>query len=132
MTRLRLIGLLLILLGAGGIVYGILAGQILAGLLFFIIPYLYGATALDALAILSLVVGGFLIFIDIARRSPSIESQLAESTQTRSASRTEWGGVVVIGPVPIIFGSAPRQAVIALAIAGAILTIVLLLFLFVR
>ncbi|MDD1770245.1 MAG: DUF131 domain-containing protein [Methanomassiliicoccales archaeon] len=132
MTRLRLVALLLLLVGAVGIVSGILAGEIQVGLLFFVIPYLYGGTALGALSILAVVIGVVLLFVDAARRSVPEVSSPAPLVDGEPSRKTKWGGVVIVGPIPIIFGSTPRLALVALVIAAAILTALLLLFLFVR
>jgi uncharacterized protein (TIGR00304 family) len=40
---------------------------------------------------------------------------------------TEFGGVVLVGPIPIIFGSSPRGALMAAAVAIIILVLVLLM-----
>jgi uncharacterized protein (TIGR00304 family) len=40
---------------------------------------------------------------------------------------TEFGGVVLVGPIPIIFGSSPRGALMAAAVAIIVLVLVLLL-----
>jgi uncharacterized protein (TIGR00304 family) len=53
---------------------------------------------------------------------PGLENQ-------RSQARPKIGGVVLIGPVPIIFGSDKRMALIAAAIAIMMLAILLLLLL---
>lgn len=133
MTRLRPIALLLVLVGSVGIVYGILVGEIQVSLLFFVIPYLYGGTALGALSILAVVIGVVLLFVDAARRSVPEDSSPVASTEGEAKGRTGWGGVVIIGPIPIVFGSAPRPAMIALVITAAVLAaLLLLLFLFVR
>jgi uncharacterized protein (TIGR00304 family) len=132
MTRLRLIALLLILLGVVGIVYGILAGEIQVGLLFFVVPYLYGGTALGALSILAVVIGVVLLFVDATRWAVPEGTSPSPETEGVPKSRTEWGGVVIVGPIPIVFGSAPRPAMIALMVAAAVLTALLILFLFVR
>jgi uncharacterized protein (TIGR00304 family) len=132
MSRLRLIALLLVLVGAVGVIYCVLVGEIQVGLLFFVLPYLYGGTALGALSILAVVAGVVLLFVDRVRRSvpEARESPMQGAAPTRPKS--EWGGVIIVGPVPIIFGSAPRITLIALAIAAALLTAVLILFLLVR
>jgi len=132
MTRLRLAALLLMLLGAVGIVYGILAGEIQVGLLFFVIPYLYGSSALGALSILAIVIGVFLLIIDAVRRAAPGAPEPSSAGEGTARPRTGWGGVVIVGPVPIVFGSTPRLTIVALVIAAAILTMVLLLFLFVK
>jgi uncharacterized protein (TIGR00304 family) len=131
MSRLRLIALLLFVAGAVGIVAGVLSGDIQVGLIFFVIPYLYGGTALGALAILLVMAGVVLVFVDMARRTPSGHAT-TPTDENPVRPRTEWGGVIIVGPVPIVFGSSPRITLVALAIVAAILTALLFLFLFVR
>ena len=45
----------------------------------------------------------------------------------RSGARAEGGAVVVVGPVPIVFGSSPRIAVVLMAMALAIMAMYLAL-----
>jgi uncharacterized protein (TIGR00304 family) len=132
MTRLRLLALLLIAAGVVGVVYCILTGEIQVGLFLFFLPYLYGGTALGAISILAVVVGVALLFVDVFRRSTPEPSQAPEQGPSGERPKTEWGGVVIVGPVPIVFGSTPRVALVALAIVAALLTALLVLFLFVR
>ncbi len=132
MSRLRLIALLLILAGAVGIVYCILAGEIQIGLLFFVLPYLYGGTALGALSILAVVAGVVLLLVDQVRRSVPEAQDSPTQGAAPTKPKSEWGGVIIVGPVPIVFGSAPRITLIAMVIAAALLTAVLILFLLVR
>jgi len=132
MTRLRAIALLLVVAGAAGVVYGIFVGEIQVGLLFFFIPYLYGGTALGAIAILGVVIGVLLLFVDFARRPIPEPSEGPVTPRDTAEPKTEWGGVVIVGPIPIVFGSTPRIALVALAIVSALLMALLILFLFVR
>jgi len=39
------------------------------------------------------------------------------------SASTEYGGVVLIGPIPIIFGSSPEMAVTGIVVAAVILLI---------
>jgi len=41
--------------------------------------------------------------------------------------KAEWGGVLLIGPIPIAFGSSPKMAIVAMALALALMVLALLL-----
>ncbi len=43
------------------------------------------------------------------------------------SSKGEWGGVILIGPVPIVVGSSPKMALIVAVLALAMMLIVLFL-----
>jgi uncharacterized protein (TIGR00304 family) len=58
---------------------------------------------------------------------PVSEEEGRGAERERTGGRAEFGGVVLIGPVPIIFGSNPRIALIAAAVAIIVLAIVLML-----
>ncbi|HUH99874.1 MAG TPA: DUF131 domain-containing protein [Nitrososphaerales archaeon] len=65
-----------------------------------------------------IIVGFFLVFLAVAR--PSGASEEGERrTETRG------GGVILIGPIPIVFGSDARWASIAIVLTIVLVVIVL-------
>jgi len=74
---------------------------------------------------LMLIVTGIIMVImgylaEAAARRPRYPSKESEEP------RVSGGGVVIIGPIPIIFGSDKRAALIA-AVMGAVLTVIALI-----
>jgi len=81
---------------------------------------------LEYLAILLIAIGIFLLVKGLTERIEEIPEHAyrEEEFEDRERRKVEAGGVVLIGPIPIVFGSS-RMAVLAL-----ILTIVLMLMVF--
>ena len=100
--------------------------------LFLIFPFIVtqgwiGAVGslLFALAIISLFIGFWISDTQDTRQAP------AETGSSMPAARTKksFGGVVLIGPIPIVFGSDEKIAKSMLMIAAAILAAFVLIFL---
>jgi uncharacterized membrane protein len=122
---MRLSGELLILLGLVLLAWAVLEGQASFALL-FVIPVLYGSGPLVAIAALMVFGGAVLVFLSFFK-APAGKDTIASPGR----AEREWGGVILIGPVPIVIGSAGmlkgRGAIVLLA---ALSVLVLLFFLF--
>jgi uncharacterized protein (TIGR00304 family) len=99
-------------------------------LAFFFIPYLQSSTWIGGLAILLIFAGIVVLILDgfYAINGQAYQAEGGEKSPA-DRSKTEMGGVVLIGPIPIVFGSSNRAALLAL-IAAAIFIMALLLALF--
>ena len=70
---------------------------------------------------IAIILGGFLVvFLAMAMSSKRSESGEKRQTQVRG------GGVIMIGPIPIIFGSDAKWTSIAIVLAIVLIAIVLL------
>lgn len=122
--------------------------------LFLIFPVIYGSGALGSAAIL-IIFFGFLILIlaffvgpygceDLSKRNLSETSRISREERDKfedlsndddkwkegleeGTIKTKGAGVVLIGPVPIIFGSEPRMVIVAMLLAIAMIVLVLIL-----
>ena len=97
--------------------------------LVLIIPVFSGSSALFLLGVL-LIVASFIVgFVLVATGSVEVEpSQGAQETaspMSTGSRRTEYGGVVLVGPIPIAFGSSRNMAIVMLVI-GVVATVLLL------
>jgi len=72
---------------------------------------------LVAIATVLVLVGALLIFVSALR------------AQGKTESRVEGGAVVVIGPVPLVFGTSERVAKALMVLAIALFAVVLVVFL---
>ena len=115
MRALRLLGPALIIAGVAALAFGFVQGQ--AGLsLFLIFPVVTATGAWSALGILLLIAGFFALFLTwpayVADVSPPTQAQAATppSGATSPAPSRRWGGVVFLGPIPIVFGSDAKVA----------------------
>mgnify|MGYP000995016798 CR=1 FL=1 len=90
--------------------------------LLFIIPVLTIAGPLGAAGALLLPAAILLLFLSLVPARPRGMELGAGDTKTR------WGGVIMLGPIPIPFGSARGQWwLIPLAIGAALLLLLILL-----
>ncbi len=128
MRNLRAIGLALLVAGVVATVLGVLNGDIQVGLALFFIPYLQSSTWLGAVAILLIFAGILVLILDAIRSVNDQDVYVGEGTEKGSevGARTEMGGVVLIGPIPIVFGTSNRAALLAL-VAAALLVMALVL-----
>ncbi len=101
--------------------------------LVLIFPVLSGSSAVFLLGVL-LIFLSFVVGFAMIAKSGIIPPEMQESSvPTKQADnterRTEFGGVVLIGPIPIAFGSNKKVALVMLVIgiAAALLMVGLLL-----
>ena len=106
MRLLRLVGVGALVVGAALIAVGIYQGDVVVALV-IIFPVLVSTGGIGALGIILLALGVMALVLDrFMDGSASWEDgQGAEVERTKGG--TDFGGVVLIGPIPIIFGSEP-------------------------
>src|SRR5512137_888825 len=126
MRFFRLIGVGALVVGAALIAVGIYQGDVVVALV-LIFPVLVSTGGVGALGIILLALGIMALVFDrfLDGSASEEEGQRVEAERTKGSS--DFGGVVLIGPIPIIFGSNPRVALMAAAVAIIIMAIVLLL-----
>jgi uncharacterized protein (TIGR00304 family) len=127
-STLRRIGIVVLLIGLATTAWSVYSGLISFSLV-VIIPVLTSNSALGSLPLL-VIFAGFLLLV----LGPALGEDGSEMTEDAAdpgaegtrAARSRFGGVVLIGPIPIVFGSDGRTALIAAAIAIVILALVIL------
>lgn len=121
----------MLLAGVALTVAGVLAGEVQVGLMLFFIPYLYGGSWLGALAILMVFLGILVLMVGplIGARPRPSPAPIGEPEAQVPGAKGGFGGVVLIGPIPIVFGSSGRAALIAMAVALAVVALMLFLLL---
>lgn len=97
--------------------------------LFIIFPVFSGTTAIFLLGT-SLIVSSFILgFVLIAWDSGALDERArAETSRTSDGSQgrsVQYGGVVLLGPIPIAFGSNKKIALVMLVV-GIVMAIVIL------
>jgi uncharacterized protein (TIGR00304 family) len=133
MRILRALGLVLLAIGILTTVLGIITGDVQVGLALFFIPVLQSTTSLGGIAIVLIFIGIVIIILDSIYSVRNQGYQIEGAAETSPAGRTdkpEMGGVVLIGPIPIVFGTSNRAALIALIVAAALITFLMLGLLF--
>jgi uncharacterized protein (TIGR00304 family) len=132
MRPLRILAAFVILAGVALLIYGVAIGEMQVALL-LIVPVIFGSSILGILAIGLIIAGVFVAIADSflsAERKSSQDRLSNESGLTETPKRKEFGGVVLIGPIPIVFGSSKRMALLAAVIAVIILVLMILSFFF--
>ncbi|MDI6916965.1 MAG: DUF131 domain-containing protein [Thermoplasmatales archaeon] len=87
--------------------------------LFLLIPVFYGTDVFAFLGFLCIVASMFLIFYSMTQTLGAEEEYAIPVKQER---KIKGGGVVFIGPIPIVFGSDMKTAIIMLILGIAFLT----------
>jgi uncharacterized membrane protein len=139
MRHVRLLGLVLLIAGVALIAASVATGQGQVYLLLFI-PVYVGTGALGLLGILVLFLGFFLATLGSAWRgfpvpvapapdSASPPELMAPPSPAGPPAR--YGGVIMLGPIPIVFGSDARIAkwmmILGLILAGFVVASFLIL-----
>ncbi len=131
--RLKNLGWFALIAFAGGVAllgYSVAVGESQAHLV-LLFPVITGGGAIGlagmALIFLALFLG-FFSFARLPATSTSAEGPAGSpAAPTPQAPSAKFGGVVFVGPIPIVFGSSPKISKIMLVIAVA-MTILLLAF----
>ncbi len=144
MRRLSFLALACLIGGVALLAYGAAVGQV-QGYLVLIFPVLTGSGPLPLAGIALLVLGIVLGFLSFARSPlevPGGPQPAARSASSPSSPPTPapgpskpFGGVVFLGPIPIVFGSDARMSKYMLVLAAVVTALLLaffFLFLFVR
>ena len=101
--------------------------------LVLIIPVLTSDNAVGSLPLLVIFAGMFLIAISSGVAEDEDDTHTGPGTEAEYAgtngNRARVGGVVLIGPIPIIFGSDKKMALVSAAIAIVVLAFVVLILL---
>jgi uncharacterized protein (TIGR00304 family) len=122
-------------LGLGFLGYSITTGEGSAGVV-VIFPVFFGSGPFAFLGVLSILMAIFLAFVGFAHQNgerfeDSDEPASRKPTESGRDSSIKGGGVVLIGPVPIIFGSDTRLTIVLVILAIVLMVSVAILFYFV-
>jgi uncharacterized protein (TIGR00304 family) len=134
MNKFLFLAALLIICGIALLGYSVSTGEGGAGV-FFIIPVFYGSGIYSFLGVLCIMVGLFLAFVGIAAQMKEMEgyeepsgTQPSRTTEPKPQKSIKGGGVVLIGPIPIIFGSDAKTAMALVLMAIVLIVIVVVFF----
>lgn len=125
------LGLLLLVSGIGLLAVGFMTGGAHFALI-VIIPVIYGSSLYVAAGGALLVFGIFLTFLGGAATAgyTGDDGPLPSSASSAGGSKTSYGGFLLIGPVPIVFGNRgswlPYLLVMGLITVLAVILVVLL------
>jgi uncharacterized protein (TIGR00304 family) len=129
-SRLNRTLILALILGVVGIIllgFSVASGEGSASIV-FIIPVFYGSGLLSFLGVLCIMAALMLGFMGIAQKMAESERSQPNKSKTPSEKQpVKGGGVVLIGPIPIVFGSSPKSAMILMVMALIIMIVAMVL-----
>lgn len=123
MNGLRLAASVALLAGLALLAYGAIEGDVTVGL-FLIVPFLYATGPAGALGIV-LLVAAVVLWALSARWIPDASRTMAPGSPPADR-QTKHGGVVLLGPIPIVWGSDRRILPWMVAAGVALLALALL------
>jgi uncharacterized protein (TIGR00304 family) len=116
LNRFTVLAAALFALGIALVALSLLRGEGSAGL-FVCVPFFFGTGLLSSLGVLCLFGGMVLLFLGMARNAvlqaqPEGEAPLqgagvAPGRPAGAPPRPRLGGVILLGPIPLVFGSDP-------------------------
>lgn len=128
-STVRRVGVALLIIGLVTTAWSVYAGLIKFYLV-VIVPVLTSDNALGSLPLLTIFAGIILMALGSAfgedDQDVTRPGEHANVEDRPNEGRTKVGGVVLIGPIPILFGSDKRMTLIAAALAIMILAIIIL------
>jgi uncharacterized protein (TIGR00304 family) len=112
--------------------YSVSQGEGNAGV-FVIFPVFYGSglfAFLGVLCVMGAMILGFMGFAEQAATKQGPEPRSPQKAQGKPQRSVKGGGVVLIGPIPIVFGSDPKSAVVLVVLALIIMVAAIILIYF--
>lgn len=136
MNRYLLFAFILLICGVALLGYSVTSGEGNAAVIVFI-PVYYGSGLYSFLGVLCIMMGLFFAFFGIAAQmedlvdyNGSSKPQPSQPGGPRTQKSIKGGGVVLIGPIPIIFGSDAKTAM-ALVLMAIVLIIIVVFFFYI-
>lgn len=134
MNRYLIIAIILAISGISLIGYSVASGEGSAGVVLFI-PVFYGSGLFAFLGVICIMSAIFLAFFGFATQlggAEDIEGQqepgASQQTRPRAEKSIKGGGVVLIGPIPIIFGSDTKMTLVLVVLAIVLIVVFAYLF----
>ena len=128
MNRYHALALTLFILGIVMIAYSVASGEG-GALLFFIIPVFYGTGIFSFIGVACIMFALFLTFLGFVKKFEfHIEGVDDQAEDARVEKEVKGGGVVLIGPIPIIFGSDVRTLISLIILTIVLIVITYILF----
>ena len=116
-------------------------GNAKAGIL-LIIPFIMGGGIYSLLGIICIIGAFILFYFGMVKSAEALNGyltggdadtggQFAEPDSAKTGKEKRFGGVILIGPIPVIFGSDKKSMIIAVALAAIFLIITFILLIFI-
>jgi uncharacterized protein (TIGR00304 family) len=128
MRPLRILAICMILAGAALLAYCVVIGEMQVALV-LIVPVIFGGSILGVLAIGLMIAGVFIFIVDsfLGASPEGMQDGLVDGGHPSSPTgKTEFGGAVFIGPIPIIFGSSKKVTIYVVILSIVIFFLILM------
>jgi uncharacterized protein (TIGR00304 family) len=128
MRPLRILAAFVILAGVALLIYSVAIGEMQVALV-LIVPVIFGGSILGVLAIGLIIAGVFVFIADsfLGARSEGEPDGLSdEGYPSPPKIKGEFGGVVFIGPIPIIFGSSKKVTIYAVILSIVVFLLIVM------
>jgi uncharacterized protein (TIGR00304 family) len=113
MNRYHHISILIFISGILLVLLGVLTGEIQGGL-FLVFPFVIGSGIYATLGILLIIASFFLFMVTIATNPADSKTG---PTTIKTHTKIQGGGILLLGPIPIIIGSNWKIALVLTALA---------------
>ena len=106
MNKFHFLSLICLVLGIAFLFFGFLSGFVEVGI-FFIIPYISGSGLFGFFGFIFIIASFFLFLFGLTNLIGNENYEPEDSEfKTRKKTSIKSGGVILIGPIPIVFGSS--------------------------
>jgi len=117
MNRFHFLSLVCFILGIAFFVVGFLTGEAEGGI-FFIFPFIVGSGFFPLLGFIFIFIAIFSFIFRFTTFKEPDENQIKnEELESKKKTSVKGGGIVLIGPIPIIFGSNWKIVIVLMIIA---------------
>ena len=128
MNKYHLLSFICLIVGIVFFVFGFLSGDVEAGFI-VVIPFVSGSGLYAFLGFIFVFIAVLLFMFAFTRSSESKDSEVDYDKYKPSRKTSiKGGGVLLVGPIPIVFGSNWKIAALLMALAIIIMVVVIFLF----
>lgn len=116
MNKLHILSLICFIVGIAFFAVGFFTGEAEGGI-FVIFPFITGSGVYPLLGFIFIFIAILLFMFGFTTHIRPEELQVEDEYQPRKKTSVKGGGVVLIGPIPIVFGSNWKIAIVLMIIA---------------
>lgn len=116
MNKRHILSLICFIVGIAFFAVGFFTGEAEGGV-FVIFPFITGSGVYPLLGFIFIFIAILLFMFGLTTHIGPEELQVEDEYQTRKKTSVKGGGVVLIGPIPIVFGSNWKIAIVLMIIA---------------
>lgn len=127
MNKYRFLSLVFFLTGVVLLIVGGLKGEVETGFVLFF-PFIVGSGIYAFLGVISIFVSIVLYMFSFTTISNSKLKDVHREEEVEEKKDVKGGGVVLIGPIPIVFGSNWKVAVLLMLLALVLIVVSVLFF----